>query len=194
MLDLMASKFASVFNDLNNAGLPSGTAEADLHNLFGSSDGGEITAKTISIASGWSSDKYGITASVDDPTNDSANENILKMISALDADQSFIDTGSDPADTSDDKTIFTGSFHEFFSKLNTTLGIDIESTSTTLDNYISVTNEISDSREAISGVNLDEEGMNLLKYQKSYNAAARLMTTLDEALDTLINNMGVVGR
>ncbi len=193
-LDLMASTLASVFNDLNNAGLPSGTAEEDLHNLFGSSDGGDITAKTICIAEGWSTNEYGITASVDNPTNDAANENVLKMISALDSDQTFIYPGNDPLNTSDDISIFTGTLNEFFSNLNTTLGIDIDSASTTLDNYISVTNEISDSRESISGVSLDEEGMNLLKYQKSYNAAARLMTTLDEALDTLINKMGVVGR
>lgn len=193
-LDVMASTLADVFNDLNNAGLPSGTAEEDLHNLFGSSDGGDVTAKTICVANGWSTNEYGITASVDDPTNDSANENVLKMISALDSDQDFIYPGNDPLNTSDDINIFTGTLNEFFSNLNTTLGIDIDSTSTTLDNYVSVTNEISNSRESISGVNLDEEGMNLLKYQNSYNAAARLMTTLDEALDTLINNMGVVGR
>ena len=41
---------------------------------------------------------------------------------------------------------------------------------------------------------LDEEGINLLHYQQSYSAAARLMTTLDEALDKLINGTGVVGR
>jgi len=193
-LDLMASTFADVFNDLNNAGLPSGTAEEDLHNLFGSTDGSDITAKNICIAEGWSTNEYSITASVDDPTNDAANENILKMISALSSDQTYIYPGNDPLNTSDDISIFTGSFHEFFSKLNTTLGIDISSTETTLNNYISVANEISDSKESISGVSLDEEGMNLLKYQKSYNAAARLMTTLDEALDTLINKMGVVGR
>lgn len=193
MLDLMASKFASVFNGLNNANLPSGTPAEDLHNLFSSSDGGAVTAKTISIAEGWSTDKYGITASVENPDNNAANDNILKMISALTSDQTFVHPGKNPADPSDDQTMFTGSFHSFFSKLNTTLGIDIKSTSSTLDNYISVANEISNSRESISGVNLDEEGMNMLKYQKAYNAAARLMTVLDEALDTLINRMGVVG-
>ena len=36
--------------------------------------------------------------------------------------------------------------------------------------------------------------MNILHYQKSYNAAARLMTALDEALNTVINSMGIVGR
>ncbi len=51
-----------------------------------------------------------------------------------------------------------------------------------------------DARDSVTGVNLDEEVMNLMRYQQSYNAAARLMTTMDEALDKLINNTGVVGR
>jgi len=50
------------------------------------------------------------------------------------------------------------------------------------------------SRDAVSGVQLDEEGMDLLHYNQSYSAAARFLTTLDEALDKLINGTGVVGR
>lgn len=199
MLDLMASKFAYVFNDLNNAGLPAGTPPDDLHNLFGSTDGGPITAKNISIASGWSTDKYGITASVPapppaDPPASGANDNILNMIDALNKDHDFIHTGADPADPADDVSMFKGSFHQFFSKVSSTLGIEIKSTSKLLDNHIAVANEIANAKDSISGVSLDEEGMNLLKFQKSYTAAARLMTTLDEALDTIINKMGVVGR
>jgi flagellar hook-associated protein 1 FlgK len=41
----------------------------------------------------------------------------------------------------------------------------------------------------MSSVDLNEEGVNLLQYSKSYNAAARLMTTLDEMLETLINRI-----
>ena len=69
-----------------------------------------------------------------------------------------------------------------------------KSAQTTLTNQISVLNQTSNSRDAVSGVQLDEEGMNLMHYNQSYTAAARLMTTLDEALDTLINRTGVVGR
>jgi flagellar hook-associated protein 1 FlgK len=41
---------------------------------------------------------------------------------------------------------------------------------------------------------LDEEGINLMAYQKSYQAAARYFTALDEAVDIIINKMGLVGR
>jgi flagellar hook-associated protein 1 FlgK len=49
-------------------------------------------------------------------------------------------------------------------------------------------------RQQISGVNLDEEAVMLIKYQKAYEASARALTTVDEALDTIINRMGTVGR
>ena len=49
-------------------------------------------------------------------------------------------------------------------------------------------------RSSVSGVNLDEEMTDMVRFQKSYNAAARMVTTLDEMLDTIISRMGVVGR
>ena len=74
------------------------------------------------------------------------------------------------------------------------LNIDLKAGNSTLDNKITVINQTADLKDSISGVSLDEEGINLLHYQQSYSAAARLMTTLDEALDKLINGTGVVGR
>ncbi len=50
------------------------------------------------------------------------------------------------------------------------------------------------SRIAVSGVSTDEEVTNLVRYQHAYAAAARVMTTMDEALDVMINKMGIVGR
>ena len=60
-----------------------------------------------------------------------------------------------------------------------------------MDNQISVVNQTANSRDSVSGVQLDEEGMNLLHYQQSYSAAARLMTTLNDILDTLINKTAI---
>ncbi len=45
-----------------------------------------------------------------------------------------------------------------------------------------------------SSVDLDEESVNMLAYQRAYQGAARVLTTMDEMLDTLINRTGVVGR
>lgn len=45
-----------------------------------------------------------------------------------------------------------------------------------------------------SSVDLDEESVNMLAYQRAYEGAARVMTAIDQMLDTLINRTGVVGR
>jgi len=45
-----------------------------------------------------------------------------------------------------------------------------------------------------AGVDLDEENVNILAAQHAYQAAARVMSAIDEALDTLINRTGMVGR
>lgn len=44
-------------------------------------------------------------------------------------------------------------------------------------------------RQSVTGVSLDEEMANLIKFQHAYNAAARIVTTTDEMLDTIINRM-----
>jgi flagellar hook-associated protein 1 FlgK len=50
------------------------------------------------------------------------------------------------------------------------------------------------SRTQTHGVSIDEEMVNLITYQRAYEAAARVMTAVDESLDTLINRTGLVGR
>ena len=48
-------------------------------------------------------------------------------------------------------------------------------------------------RSEIMDVSMDEEGVNRMNYQKWYNAISRMITTMDEALEKLINGTGVVG-
>ena len=49
-------------------------------------------------------------------------------------------------------------------------------------------------RDSASGVSIDEEMTNMLMYQRAYEGAARVMTAVDEMLDTLVNRVGTVGR
>ena len=46
-------------------------------------------------------------------------------------------------------------------------------------------------RESVSGINLDEEMANMVAFQHGYNAAARVISTMDTMLDVIINRMGV---
>ncbi len=73
----------------------------------------------------------------------------------------------------------------------TKLNLQVDDVKLSYDTYSESQYQIDYARSSMSSVDLNEEGVNLLQYSKSYNAAARLMTTLDEMLDTLINRMGV---
>jgi flagellar hook-associated protein 1 len=57
-----------------------------------------------------------------------------------------------------------------------------------------VTNSVDTLHTSTSGVSYDEEVGNMLTYQHAYSAASRVLTTLDDMLDTLINHTGMVGR
>jgi flagellar hook-associated protein 1 FlgK len=48
--------------------------------------------------------------------------------------------------------------------------------------------------QEVSGVSLDEEATDMVRFQHAYQAAARVITTMDEMLNTLINQTGLVGR
>ena len=46
-------------------------------------------------------------------------------------------------------------------------------------------------RDSISGVNIDEELAEVMKFQHGYNAAAKFITVWDSLVDTIINRLGV---
>jgi len=54
--------------------------------------------------------------------------------------------------------------------------------------------QVNNQRDQVSGVSLDEEMAAMLMYQHAYQAAARMITTIDQMLETLITRTGVVGR
>lgn len=56
------------------------------------------------------------------------------------------------------------------------------------------TNAATNNQLSNAGVDLDEENVNMLSFQRAYQGAARVMTAIDEMLDTLINHTGLVGR
>jgi len=57
-----------------------------------------------------------------------------------------------------------------------------------------VVGDVMAAREAVSGVDIDEELTNMVMFQRAYEGAARMLTAVDQALDTLINRTGLVGR
>jgi len=83
---------------------------------------------------------------------------------------------------------------EFYSRIVGRLGIESMESQNYKDNYTLLVQQIENQRQSVQGVSLDEEMTQMVKFQHAYDAAARVITTIDQALDTLINDMGVVGR
>lgn len=86
---------------------------------------------------------------------------------------------------------FTGTFEEFYNDFVSTLGSDIAYNQDRAEASAVVTDDFLARRDAVSGVSRDEETANLVTFQKSYEAAARVMNVMDELLDVIINKMGV---
>jgi flagellar hook-associated protein 1 len=74
------------------------------------------------------------------------------------------------------------------------IGSDSRQGSEMATNQALVVDHLTTRRESISGVSLDEEATDMIKFQHAYQAAARVITAVDEMLDQLINRTGLVGR
>lgn len=82
------------------------------------------------------------------------------------------------------------SWSSFVTRLGVATGIELaQASSANLSATSAVTLQL-----ANSSVDIDEENVNLLTFQHAYQGAARVMTAVDEMLDTLINRTGLVGR
>jgi flagellar hook-associated protein 1 FlgK len=84
-----------------------------------------------------------------------------------------------------------GAFDDYFADAVGRIGLLGEQSGRALETENQKMKQLHDMRESISGVNVDEELSNMIKYQHGYAAAARFITTVNSMLDTLINRMGV---
>lgn len=78
------------------------------------------------------------------------------------------------------------SFRDFYASLITTIGSDARYALDSAKNYDVIKSQTLVQRESISGVSLDEEMVDMIRYEQAYNAAARMIATLDEMIQTII--------
>lgn len=89
---------------------------------------------------------------------------------------------------------FKGTFNEFVLDYNGYLFSQTAYYDERSEATATIADDLIDRRDSVSGINQEEETTNMMVYQKSFQAASRLINTLDEMLDIIINNMGLVGR
>jgi flagellar hook-associated protein 1 FlgK len=88
----------------------------------------------------------------------------------------------------------TISLPDSYRAFDTALGQEAASARTSAETQAGLSAAADLARTSSHGVSLDEEMVSLMEFQRMYEAAARVITTVDQALDTVINRMGVVGR
>ena len=88
----------------------------------------------------------------------------------------------------------TSTINDYYDAVVANAALMSKEATTTAANYELLVQQINNARQSVEGVNLDEEMTNLVKYQHAYDASARVITAMDQALDTVISGMGIVGR
>ncbi len=163
-LDTLAYTFAAALNTQNQAGLTSsGTAGSAIFSVGASVAG---AAATISVAL---SDPAGIAAaSTSEGAGGGSNANALLALQTS-------------------STVGSQTFDAAFGSMLSGLGTTVSSATTDSTADAAVQTQLSTQRDSISGVSLDEEASNLTQYQRSYQAAAKLLSILDQILAAAIN-------
>jgi flagellar hook-associated protein 1 FlgK len=92
------------------------------------------------------------------------------------------------------KPVMVGSqrtFDDHFAEAVARIGLEGERAQRSAQTHDRIGKELRDLRQSISGVNMDEELANMIKFQHGYAASAKFMSIMNEMLDTIINRMGV---
>ena len=162
----------------------------------GNDDPTGINASNISICDTWSKNHI-LVCALECPPGDlepaSGQSDNIRHFEYVVGEQKFdfFPTDLEGCENASGKPMFNGTFFEMWNNIGTTLGADQSYTGTMLEaNYQNVLS-IDTQRDSVSSVDFNDEAMNLMMYAKSYNAACRLMTTIDSVLDKLINNTGM---
>lgn len=183
-LDSLAQTFAEEMNKLNT--VTPGTNIDGAGDLFETNDGsGAITAGNITISQEWAEGTVKMLSTRDPnaPTDDRSNlAEFLNLFNSKDIE-------FDPKDIVGDAqgATYEGSFESMLLRIQSTLAQDQMAATTTVSNYAITLNNVYTDRDSITGVDLNDEATSLMVYQKAYTAACRVLTTLEEAIDTLLN-------
>ncbi len=155
-------------------------------NFFEPAKPGErITAQNMRLSSDILANIYNIAASDmpivegDDNEQRGNSKNALKLSELI----GKVDSSGNP-----------DNFDSHFKNIITGTGLEMSKISKTYKAQDVMRAHVVTQKNSISAVSLDEEMTNMVRFGHAYTAASRVITTMDEQLDTIINRMGMVGR
>ena len=164
--------YTFAIEDNQTDGLASGTNFAGAIGLSRFYEGD--SAKNIDLASDLKNDPSLIRAnkSPTDGNNELANDMLQLQFENVEFTANGVKT--------------TETVYGYYDALVTDVGTRTNAAITTNDTVTAKYNAVVQSYESVSKVNIDEEMVNLIKYQTAYGAAAKIITTIDQMMDTLL--------
>ncbi|MFD0870475.1 Flagellar hook-associated protein 1 [Chlamydia abortus] len=178
-------------NGLHKLGYTLGDPIQTGGDFFTSKDGGPITAESFQLNPDIAANPEKIASSLRTDTS-GGSEKVIKGNNTLALLMSGLREASFQFGTGANAS--SGSIDEHYRSIVGQLGVQAQEANRYLDNQISKVAQIDGGRQSVSGVSIDEELGDMIRFQHAYTAAARMMTAFDEMLDKVINGMGVVGR
>lgn len=182
-LNSLARTFAEEMNELN---MPNANPPLDGEGaLFETNDNSaDITAGNICISQEWAEGTVKMLSTTDPnaPTDDRSNlAQFLNLFNRKDIE-------FDPKDIvgNAEGAVYEGSFEGMLLRIESTLAQDQMAATTTLNNYAITLDNVYTDRDSVTGVDLNDEATNLMVYQKAYTAACRVLTALEQAIDSLL--------
>jgi flagellar hook-associated protein 1 FlgK len=156
----------------------------------------EFTAESITLNPNIADNVQNIAASMRTYVDADGKEHLVSGnndLALIIAGMKNMKVNFDPAGTGS-SVLNNGTIDDFFKAIVGQIGIQTQEARRQSENQSLLVYQVDARRQSVSGVSLDEEMANMIKFQHAYNAAARALTTFDQLLDKLINGTGVVGR
>ena len=164
-LDALASQ---IVTSVNTAYSPSGG------NFFNPAG---VTAATISLASGVNASTLKATT----PAGAAGDNDVATAVANL-ANRVFSVSGGDDID---------GTFSQHYATTVSNFGQTLSTANARVAEQTNIETLVRGQRDGMSGVSLDEEMTDLMKYQRSFQASSRVIQVIDELLDTIVNRLGI---
>ncbi|AZT90593.1 flagellar hook-associated protein FlgK [Caldicellulosiruptor changbaiensis] len=178
-LNEFAKKLIEKFNELHTQGYSLNGQNTGINFFEPPVDSGNFFfARYIKVSDDIMNDLNNIATTTDPDNLPGGNDLVVKMLQLR-----------------NDTSIFReGKFEDFLKSLISNLGVDSQGAKNFAENQKVMVTQLDNRRQALSGVSIDEEMTNLIKYQHGFQASARMINAFDEMLDVLINRLGLVGR
>ncbi|GMB09135.1 flagellar hook-associated protein FlgK [Thermolongibacillus altinsuensis] len=179
-LDAMAQALVQYFNQVHRQGFD---LDGDTNNDFFTYAAGKMGLDPL-ITTSLNNISAGLTNSVGDGNNAFELGRVLK--------DSQVSVGGVPTNI-----MIAGNntdISSFYEGMIGRMAVDAQEAERIKGNRETLRQSVEERRQSVSGVSLDEEMGNMIQFQHAYNASARMITAIDEMLDRIINQMGLVGR